>query len=174
MGKIADITTLGIVAVVGYFALKNWDAIKGFFDDIGGIFDRGEQPEGTPWFIPPATQPYVIPEGVPPDIFPEELPLPPPSVAEFLFPPLALLPDEPPEVPYLPTPPPPPSVAETLFPPLMIGRIIEPIAAMISPPFVPSPPPSYTPTIPPVYQPDPELIPPDPSHPATDPFLGGR
>jgi hypothetical protein len=91
MGKIGDIATLGVIAVVGYFALKNWDAIKDFFGDIGGIFDRGEQPEGTPWFVPPATQPYIPPTGVIIPDLPEQMPIPPPTIPELIFPPLALL-----------------------------------------------------------------------------------
>lgn len=174
MGKIGDIATLGVIAVVGYFALKNWDAIKDFFGGIGGIFDRGEQPEGTPWFVPPATQPYLPPEGVPPELLPDEMPLPPPTMWESIFPPLAFLPDEPQEVPFMPTPPSPPTIPETIFPPLVL---IRPFVDLIAPPQsspAPISPPIYTPTVPPVYQPDPELIPSDPSHPATDPFLGGR
>ena len=167
--KVKDVAILAGIVGAGVLVMSKWDEIKGVFEGISGAFgawgigpDAPVQPEGTPWFVPPSIIPYTRPKNVPPEQLPEIMPLPPPTIAEFLFPPLALLPHEPPEVPFMPTPPPAPTIAEIIFPPLMLARLLP----------TPSPP-TYTPTVPPVYQPGP-VVPVDPGHPSTDPFMGGR
>lgn len=169
--KMESMISTGAMLFIGVIALKAFGGIEGItniFKGFGELLTIG----GGTGVAPPFAPPWAVPPDMPPDVVPEIPPYAPPDFWEFLFPPLAILPDEPPEIPPPIQPPPPVS---WIFPPLALYDLINP--PKVTAPSTPTP--SYTPTIPPVYQPpsDPLLdliIPSDPGHPATDPFLGGR
>lgn len=138
MGKIAEITTLGLLAVGGFLLLKNWGAIKEWFGGIGDWFGGGiggigdtiniaienvsdviipgssEDSIIAPLYVPPADIDPEDIEGLPEA---EDMPISPPDILEFIFPPLVLLPDEPHELEVRP-PLQPPNTLGAIFPPL--------------------------------------------------------
>lgn len=158
--EIKDVITTGAMVLVGIIALKAFGGVEGIAGMFGGIKDIftgvGEAVETVT--DPPS---YIRDPDLPPDVV---IPPPPPDFWEFLFPPLGLLPDEPQPLP--PPIQPPPSISY-IFPPWGLLDLISP------PPMAP-PPAAPSPAEPVTYQPDPIVTPPDPSHPATDPWIGGR
>lgn len=164
--KIKDVALLAGIVGAGVLIFSKWDKIQDMFGAWGIGPGAPVRPPDTPWYVPPSVTPYKTPSGVDPDTLPEIMPIPPPSLPELVFPPLALLPHEPIDAPVMPTPPAPPSPLEMIFPPLALLR--SPLRRIRSLKTGPS----YTPG-PNIYQPSPD-VPSDPGHPSTDPFIGGR
>lgn len=137
--KIKNLVVLAGVVGAVLMLWKNWDEIKNMFGSWGVGPGAPVRPPDTPWFVPPSVTPYLPPSGVDPSTLPDIMPIPPPSLPELIFPPLAFLPHDPPTVPVMPTPPPAPSIPELIFPPLAIIRPIIPPKPRARP--MPMPPP---------------------------------
>lgn len=171
MGKIGDIATLGVIAVGGYLILKNWAGIKDFFGGIAETFSvAGDVLGGAPGTGAPGLSSAVV-TGVDVPVVETVEDIPPvetvhiPSFIDLFG--LGTIPPTPIVMPEIDPEAEPPSLLDLLNP---FQRI---------PVDEPAPAPAYTPSPVPIYQPPSDpimdiIIPSDPSHPATDPFLGGR
>jgi len=168
--KIKDVALLAGVVGAGVLLWSKWGEITKGFGSWGIGPSAPVRPPETPWFVPPSVAPYIrpdLPPGYQGPPLPDIMPIPPPSLPELIFPPLALLPHVPQEVPFtpvMPTPPPPPTIPEMIFPPLAILRPV------ISPTPTPAPTPTYTPSPPTTYD-VPKMVP-DPRRPPGS--FGGR
>ena len=167
--KIGDVAVLAGVVGAGVLLWSKWDEIKSMFGSWGVGPDAPVRPPDTPIFVPPSVAPYVKPIGIDPSLLPDIMPIPPPRLIDFIFPPAALLPHDPVQVPVMPTPPSPPSLIGTIFPPAEIIARIIPVITPKPKPRV-SKPIIYTPS-PPTHYDVPKMVS-DPARPSGS--FGGR